>query len=170
MKISSFIKSQLKVSRNDYEGALQILEGELTGTNEDLLCLGMITQYQLWAGNTEKAIGTAKQVLAIDPNNFEMLKMLSLIYAEQENHKDAIEFVKIAIQNYKPEGDPAAPQWMFSTLKLAGKFSSRLKQIEETAREELGDPNKSGREWREWADEYLAWYNEASKTRLQPGQ
>ena len=161
MKISSFIKSQMKAGRKDYEGALQILEGELTGTNEDLPYLQMIAHYQLWAGYKEKAVVTAKKALLIDPTGFDMPQMLSVIYAERENHEEAIKFVKIAVQNYKPESAPEIPGWVSSGLKLAGKFSARLRQIEKAAKEDLEDPNKARRDWRAWAEEYMAWYDEA---------
>ena len=151
----------MKAGRKDYEGALQFLEGELTGTNEDLPYLQMIAHYQLWAGNKEKAIVTAKKALLIDPKGFDMPKMLSVIYAERENHEEAIKFVKIAVQNYKPERAYEIPGWLISGLKLTGKFSSRLSQIEKAAKEDFEDPNKARREWRAWAEEYMAWYNEA---------
>ena len=93
----------MKAGRNDYEEALQILEGELTGTNKDLPYLEMIAHYLWWAGNEEKAIVTAKRALLIDPKGFDMPKMLSLIYAERESHEEAIKFVKVAVQNYKPK-------------------------------------------------------------------
>jgi tetratricopeptide (TPR) repeat protein len=162
MKITNFVKSQMKAGRKDYEGALQILEGELTGTNEDLPYLEMIAHYQLWAGNEDKAIVTAKKALLIDPKGFDMPKILSVIYAERENHEKAIKFVRIAVQNYKPGTASEIPGWVSSGLKLAGKFSARLRQIEKAAKEDLEDLNKARREWRAWAEEYMAWYNEAT--------
>ena len=80
--------------------------------------------------------------------------MLSEVYAKRENH-EAVKFVKIAVQNYKPV-DSKHSLWFHSALRVASKFSIRLKSIEET----IQDPNKARREWREWADEYLSWYNE----------
>jgi tetratricopeptide (TPR) repeat protein len=161
MKISSFIKSQMKAGRNDYEGALQLLEGELTGTNEDLPYLEMIAHYHWWAGNEEKAIITAKKALLMDSKGFDMPKILSVIYAKRENHEEAIRFVRIAVQNYKPGNASEIPGWIFSGLKLAGKFSARFRHIEKAAKEDLADPNKTSREWRAWAEEYMAWYDEA---------
>jgi tetratricopeptide (TPR) repeat protein len=160
MKISSFIKSQMKVRQKDFEEASRILEAELTGTNEDLQYLEAIAHYQWWAGNEEKAILTAKKALLIDPHGFDMAKMLSVIYAERENHDEAIKFVKIAVQNYQPENPYVIPGWVSSCLKLGGKFSARLRQIEKTAEEDLEDPNKGRREWRAWAEEYMSWYDE----------
>lgn len=161
MKISSFIKSQMNVRRKDYKEASEILEAELTGSSEDLPYLEAIAHYQLWAGNEEKAIITAKKALLIDPKGFDMPKMLSIIYAKRENHEEAIKFVRIAVQNYEPENPYKIPGWVSSGLKLAGKFSTRLKQIEEAAKEDIEDPNKDRREWRAWAKEYMAWYDEA---------
>jgi len=160
MKFSSFIKSQRMVKRSDYEGAAQILEAELTGTNEDLAYLEAIAHYQLWAGNEEEAILTAKKALLIDHHSFDMPKILSVIYANHENHEEAIKFVKIAVQNYKPESPYAIPGWVMNGLKLGGKFSARLRQIEKAAKEDFEDPNKSRREWRAWAEEYMNWYDE----------
>jgi len=161
MKVSSFIKSQMNVRRKDYEKASEILEADLTGTNDDLPYLQAIAHYQWWAGNDEKAIITAKKALLIDPKGFDIAKMLSVIYAERENHEEAIKFVRIAVQNFEPENPYKIPRWASSGLKLAGKFSTRFKQIEEAAKEDIEDPNKDRREWRAWAEEYMAWYDEA---------
>jgi tetratricopeptide (TPR) repeat protein len=161
MKISSFIKSQMKAGRKDYKGASDILEAELTGTSEDLPYLEAIAHYQWWAGHEEKAIVTAKKGLLMDPKGFDMPKMLSVIYAERENHEEAIKFVRIAVHNYKPESVSELPGWVFSGLKLVGKFSARFRHIEKAAKEDLSDLNKSSREWRSWAEEYMEWYNEA---------
>jgi tetratricopeptide (TPR) repeat protein len=146
------------VSRNDYEGAGRILEGELAGTSEDLPYLEAIAHYYWWGGNEQKAIEMAKKALAIDLNNFEMPKMLSLIYAKLEKHEEAVEFVNIAVQNFKFQDGSVFPRWIPSTLTLASKFSTRLKTLEKYVKEDFRDPNKARREWRTWADEYLAWY------------
>jgi len=156
MWVVSFVKSQRKVARKDYRGAVQVLECELIGTNDDLTYLVMIAQYQLWDGNEEKAIEAAKKALRIDPNNFEMSKMLSVVYAKHEKHEEAVKLVKIAIQNYKPESCPTPPLWLHSALRAVSRFSTRLNNIEEAVR----DPNKGKRDWRAWADAYLSWYNE----------
>lgn len=161
MRFTKFLKSQLKVSRNDYEGAGRILEGELDGTNEDLPYLEAIAHYYCWGGNEQKAIEMAKKALAMDLNNFEMPRMLSLIYAKLENHEEAVEFVKIAVQNFKFEDGPAYPRWIPRALTITSKFSTRLKNVEKYIKEDVRDPNKARREWRTWADEYLAWYEEA---------
>jgi len=157
MKIAPFI------GRQDYEGALQLLEGELAGTADDSPYLEMIAHCHWLAGNDEKAIETAKEALELDPNNFEMPKILSQIYAEHEEHEQAVAYVKIGLRNYKSDSLPAVPRWVFGAMKLAAKYSARWKHVEEAAKEDLGDPNKDSREWCAWANEYLLWYEEALK-------
>jgi tetratricopeptide (TPR) repeat protein len=151
------------VGRKDYEGALRILEGELTGTDDDKPYIEMVAHCHLWSGNKEKAIETAKKALALNPASFEMPRMLSQIYAEREDHEQAIKYVKNGLINYPSEDLPAPPKWAFSLLKLAGKFSARWKHVEEATKEDFRDQDKARREWQVWAIEYLAWYDEALK-------
>ena len=151
------------VGRKDFEGALRILEGELTGTDEDKPYIEMVAHCHLWSGNQEKAIEMAKKALALNPSSFEMPRMLSQIYAEREDHEQAIKYVKNGLSNYPSEDLPAPPKWAFSLLKLAGIFSARWKRVEEATKEDLRDPDKDRREWQAWAKDYLAWYDESLK-------
>jgi len=151
------------IGRKDYGSAVQILEGELTGTSEDIPYLEIIAHCHWQAGSEDKAIETAKKALALDPKNFEMPRMLSQILAEHEDHEQAIEYVKIGLNNFPSDPLPAPPSWVFSTLKFAGKFSARWKRIHEAANEDLQDPDKARRVWQSWAHEYLAWYEDAMR-------
>ena len=167
MNTARLLKTQIKVApligRRDFDTAVQVLEGELTGTSEDILHLELIAQYHWQAGNEQKAIETAKKALALDPKSFEMSRMLSQIFAEHEDHEKAIQYVKIGLNNFPSEPLPAPPSWTFSVLNLAGKFSARWKRVHEAANEDLQDPDKDRREWQSWAYEYLAWYADAMK-------
>lgn len=167
MGTASFLKIQMKVApligRRDFDGAVKVLEGELDGTSEDIPYLEMIAQCHWEAGSEEKAIETAKKALALDPSNFEMPMMLSQIFAEHEDHEQAINYVKIGLNNFPSEPIPAPPSWAFSALKLAGKFSARWKRIHEAANQDLQDPDKDRREWQSWAHEYQTWYEDAMK-------
>ncbi len=167
MTVARSLKTQMKVAplvgRRDFEGALRILEGEITGTAEDKLYLEMIALCHLEAGNQEKAIEAAKKALELNPSSFEMPRMLSQIFAEREDHEQAAEYVRIGLSNYPAEDLPTLPKWSFALLKLAGKFSARWKRVEEAAKEDLRDPEKDRRDWQAWAKEYLAWHGEALK-------
>lgn len=167
MSTARFLKTQMKIApligRRDYDGAVQVLKGELDGTSEDTPYLEMIAHCFWQAGSEEKAIETAKKALDLDPKNFEMPRMLSQIFAEHENHEEAIEYVKIGLNNFPSEPLTAPPSWAFSALKLAGKFSTKWKRVEQAAIEDLQAPDKDRRTWRSWANEYLAWYEDAMK-------
>jgi tetratricopeptide (TPR) repeat protein len=167
MTVARSLKTQMKVAplvgRRDFEGALRILEGEITGTAEDKLYLEMIALCHLEAGNKEKAIEAARKALELNPTSFEIPRMLSQIFAEREDHEQTIEYVRIGLSNYPSEDLPTPPKWAFGLLKLAGKFSTRWKHVEEATKEDLRDPGKDRRDWQTWAKDYLAWYNEALK-------
>lgn len=167
MTVARFLKTQMKVAplvgRRDFKGALQILEGELIGTDEDTPYLEIVAHCHLEAGNQEKAIETAKKTLQLNPTNFEMPRMLSQIYAESEAHEQAVEYVKIGLCNYPSEALPVPPVWAFGVLKLAGKLSARWKHVEEATKDDLRDPDKGRRDWQSWAKEYLVWYDETLK-------
>lgn len=162
MSTARFLKTQMKVApligRGDYDGAVRVLEGELAGTPEDIPYLELIAQFHLQAGSEGKAIEAAKKVVALDSENFEMPRMLSQIFAEHEDHEQAVDYVKIGLKNFPSELTPTPPSWAFSALKLAGKFSARWKRIHQAAIEDLQDPNKDKKEWQAWAKEYLEWY------------
>jgi len=151
------------VGRRDYDGALRILEDELAGTTEDIPYLEMIAHCYWQGGKDEKAIETARKALVLDSNNFEMAMMLSRIYAAHEDHKQAIAYARMALTNYPSETLPTPPAWAFGALKLAGKFSAGWKRVEEVANEDLRDPEKARRDWRSWANEYLASHGENLK-------
>jgi tetratricopeptide (TPR) repeat protein len=167
MNIAKSLKTQMRVApligRKDYEGALRILEGEITGTAEDMLYLEIIVFCHLETGNQEKAIETAKKALALNPTSFEMPKMLSQLFAEREDHEQAVKYVKIGLSNYPTEVPPVPPNWACGLLKLAGKFSPRWKRVEEATKDDFRDPDKDRREWQVWAQEYLTWYDEFLK-------
>jgi tetratricopeptide (TPR) repeat protein len=167
MNAARFLMIQMKVAPlvglRDFKGALRILEGELTGTDEDTPYLEIVAHCHLEAGNQEMAIETAKKALTLNPTNFEMPRMLSQIYAESEAHEQAVTYVKIGVCNYPSDALPVLPIWAFGVLKLAGKFSARLKRVEEATKDDLRDSDKGRRDWQSWAKEYLAWYDEILK-------
>lgn len=151
------------IGQGDYSAALRILENELNKTPEKIPYLEMIAQCQWQSGNEEKAIETAKKALALDPMNFEMPRMLSQIFAEHEDHEQAVQYVKVGLSNFPSEPFPPPPSFLFSALKLAGKLSARWKRVQEAAEQDLRDPGKDSREWQSWANEYLEWHEETVK-------
>jgi len=167
MNTARFLKTQMKVApligRRDYDKALRILEGELAGTSDDAAYLEMIANCHLWTGNEEKAIETAKKVMVLDPNNFEMPRMLSQIFVNRGDHEQAAVYVRNGVDNFPSEPTPPPPSWMLSVLRLAARFSARWKRIEETTNKELREPDKDRREWRAWANDYLTWYENEMK-------
>lgn len=110
MNTARLLITQMKVApligRRDYDGAVRVLEGELTGTSEDIPYLELIAHCQWQAGSEEGAIETAKMALAHDPKNFETPKMLSQIFAEHEDHEQAIEYAKMGLKNFPSEPIP----------------------------------------------------------------
>lgn len=167
MNTARFLKTQMKIApligRRDYDEALRILEGELTGTADDAAYLEMIAHCHSQTGNEEKAIETAIKVMALDPNNFEMPRMLSQIFVDNGDHEQAVVYVRIGLNNFPSEPTPAPPSWALSALKLAGKFSARWKRVEEATNKELREPDKDRREWQAWANDYLEWYETVLK-------
>jgi tetratricopeptide (TPR) repeat protein len=149
------------IGREDYAGAVQVLEGALTDTSEDLPYLELLAHCHWHQGDEEKAIETARMAINLNPDSFEMPRMLSQILAERENHEEAVKFVKIALKNFPSEPLAAPPSWALTALKIAGKISDRCKHAHKSATEEVRDADASLLEWQAWAKEYLEWYEEA---------
>ena len=139
---------------------MQVLEGALTDTSEDLPYLELLAHCHWHQGDEEKAIETARRALAFDPGKFEMPRMLSQVLAERENHEEAVKFVKIAHKNFPSEPLAAPPSWALTGLKIASKISERCKHAHRSATEELRDADASLLEWQTWANEYLERYEE----------
>lgn len=165
MRIEKFLKLQMKVApllgRRDYGGAVQVFEGALTDTSEDLPFLELLAHCHWHQGDEEKAIETARRALAFDPESFEMPRMLSQILAERENHEEAVKFIKIALKNFPSEPLAVPPSLALAALKIAGKISERCRHAHKSATNELRDADASLLEWQTWANEYLEWYEEA---------
>jgi tetratricopeptide (TPR) repeat protein len=165
MLLAGFLKDQMKISqlvgKNDYEGAIRVLEGSLTNTSEDIPSLEMIALFHSYTGQDEKAIETANKVLAFDANSFGALRLLSQEYAERDEHEIAVNYAKKGVENYPSEDQFAPPDWLFSILKLSAKCSDRFKRIEQHAKKDIAGFNKDRVDWLTWAKEYLSWYDEA---------
>jgi tetratricopeptide (TPR) repeat protein len=177
MGIAAFLKNHFQVSRyigrGDYSRAIHILESSLSNNAADIPSLEMIAHCYRWSQQNDKAIATAEQLLAYDAKNFAAARLLSEIYAEQNEDDAAAKFARLGMENY-PEPSPATPKivfWFLQFLHLAAKISPRFKRIAESAKRDLSDPDSHVKEWYLWAKQYLAWYdasvgNEPAKSPL----
>jgi tetratricopeptide (TPR) repeat protein len=142
MKISNLIKNQFElaryIGRNDFDGAIKLLDESLTNTAEDIPSLEMIAQCHHWAKRDENAIATAKLVLAYDTKNFATAQLLSTIYANCNEHKLGVDYARLALENY-PKPLPPLPEYLFSLLRLASWVFPKLKTVHLRGRIQLID-------------------------------
>lgn len=162
MTVVAFAKTQMQVSRclgrKDFSGAIRVLEGSLSNNSTDIPSLEMIALCYRWSQRNDMAIATAQQVLAYDSKSFGAIRLLSEVYAEQNDHDAAAKLARLGMENY-PEPLPATPKMAFWLLRLCAAIFPSFKRIEESAKRELADPNKDTKEWYSWAKQYLAWYD-----------
>lgn len=164
MSIAKFAKNQMQVAqcigREDYDGAIRLLEESLSNSSKDLYALEMIALCHRWSHRDDLAIASARKALAYDPKHFGAIRLLSEIYAERKDHETAVQFTRLGLENY-PSPLPATPKAFLWLLRVGAAIFPRLKRIYESAQGDLADPNKDCAEWYSWAKEYLTWYDSA---------
>jgi len=162
MQMTSFLKNQMLLARHvgnkDHQAAIKILEESLTDSPKDVTTLEVIALFHHLSGEDEKGIEAANKALSYDNTCFGALKVLSEIYAEQENHEMTIQFVRRGIEHFKSDEIPL-PLKMFSSLaKGLSTVSSKFQKVAERAKQNL----EGNKEWLAWAHSYVAWYEEMS--------
>jgi tetratricopeptide (TPR) repeat protein len=171
MFIATFWKVQwqlaLRIGRQDFDGAIRVLEAALEGGATDARYLEMIAQCHYWAKREEMAIASAKRALDVDAHSFEAIKLLSEIHARRIEHDIAASYVRRALEGY-PQPLPQTPKAFFGILRLVSLVFPRLRSLAARAKEDIGNPNKANEQWYEWAKKYLAWYDETHGTGVGP--
>lgn len=162
MSVTKFAKNQIQVAKcigqKDFDGAIRILEKSLSDSSRDLPALEMIALCHRWSHRDSMAIASAQKALAYEPKHFGAIRLLSELYAEQENHEAAAQFARLGIENY-PSPLPAASKAIMWLLRIGATVFPRLKRINEAAQRDLADPNRDRTEWYAWARAYLTWYD-----------
>lgn len=165
MWLVPFAKIQFEVARcvgrKDYDGAIRALEGSLSNTSEDAPSLVMIAKCHRWSNRNDDALAVAQRILTFDPTNFDAFELLSEVHAERQEHETATRFIRLGLEHF-PEPTPPPPKYLFRLLRIGALVSRRLRDLEETARSDLGDLDRGKREWYQWATKYLAWYESDS--------
>ena len=156
-----------RVGRQEYDGAIHILERELSGGPSDSPYLELIAQCHLWAKREDLAIEFAKKVLEFEPSSIESIKVLTRIYAKRTEHELTARYVRHGLEHF-PKPLPTTPKALFGLLHLASLVFPRLNAIEERASRDISDPNRNNNEWHTWAKEYLAWYDQRQGARITP--
>lgn len=171
MSIAAFAKVQVElarcIGRRDFDRAVQVLNESLSNSEADVPSLVLIAQCHRSAGRDDMAIASAQRALAYDPRNFGSIRLMSEIYAKRREHDTAARYVRLGLESY-PEPLPPMPKIFFRLLRVLAAISPRLRRIEASAREDLGDRNKENAQWYGWAKEYLAWYDARSGNRQAP--
>jgi tetratricopeptide (TPR) repeat protein len=171
MGIAALIKTQWQAARlvgkKDYDGAIRLVESALSGGAEDASLLVLVAHCHYWAKREDAALTSAQNALFLDPKSFEANKFLSGIYARRGEYDRAAQHAKHALENY-PEPLPSVPKAFLSVVRVVAALFPRLRRIEQTAQQDLADPNKDNKRWYAWATEYLRWYDAAHGSRTSP--
>jgi tetratricopeptide (TPR) repeat protein len=154
------------VGRNDFDGAVRLLEEALAGSpNADDMT--MLATCHRWAGRPEMAIQTAERALDLDATSFNAIQLLSELHAERKDYATAARFARLGLEQF-PEPLAASPrvfQWVLSAMVA---LVPRMREIEASTRQTLDDPSASSRKWYEWATAYLAWYDQTCAKQSNP--
>ena len=159
--MSGFFKEQFALSRcigrGEFDGAIEVLAEGLDESDNDDDQLALIAQCHLWAKRDDEAVLFAIKALDINPKSFLPHSLLGRIYAERGEHQNAQRHLRLGLANY-PEPVPTPPDITFRGLRMLGSFSPRLRNMSKIWEEGLKDPNQPNTEWRDWAVEYLQWF------------
>jgi hypothetical protein len=129
--------------------------------------LELIAQCHLWAKREDLAIEFAKKALEFEPSSIEAIKVLTTIYAKRTEHELTARYARHGLEHF-PKPLPTTPKALFGILRLASLVFPTLNVIEERARQDISDPNRSNNEWHAWAKGYLAWYDQRQGARTTP--
>jgi tetratricopeptide (TPR) repeat protein len=171
MGIAALMKTQWQAARlvgkKDYDGAIRLVESALSGSAEDASLLVLVAHCHYWAKREDMALISAQKALLLDPRSFEANKFLSGVYASREEYERAARHAKDGLENY-PEPLPSVPKVFLLVVRVASALFPRLRRIDQTAQQDLADPNKDNKRWYAWATEYLRWYDAAHGSRTSP--
>ncbi|KAB2841356.1 MAG: tetratricopeptide repeat protein [Burkholderiales bacterium] len=155
------LRTQIEVARSigtgDYRAAIKSLRQSLRESPEDVPALEMIARCHRWRGEHSEAMDAARKALEYDARSFEASRLLGELHAERGEHEIAIGFVRNALSNL-PQDPPAFPRYLLCVLHALSWIVPKLRQIEESAQQDLSRPNPELRDWYSWANEYVAWH------------
>ncbi len=168
------IKDEMRFARlaggGDFDQSIAILADGLAAATDDVSRLDLIERIGLchWgARRPGDAIETLNKALAISPNSFFSLKLLSECHAMKDEHDTAAAFARRALEAY-PEPLPKVPGFYLRVcrgiVRLFPKYRDIFKDVEANA----SDPERDTRAWYAWAKAYLKWYDETRGTSVTP--
>lgn len=156
------------IGRRDLAAAVRRLEAYLLEHPADVSGWTMLAQCHVWANAKGSAEQAAVAALKLDPNDFETLRLLSAMYAEDNRHAEAAAIVRRGLESF-PAPSPSLSPWVPRVFRLvAPLLSKRLRKSIEAELPDLQDADVAARHWYAWAKDYLRWYDAATGSNSAP--
>jgi tetratricopeptide (TPR) repeat protein len=166
VKLRAHLAAAFHTIRGRHERALAIYQNILASDPGDPAALSAVLSELRRGGEALQAIEVAERALAAMPDNFMALDGLAWARIQRGEHEQARTVVERAIVTFealkpgKPLG--ALERLALGTVRLLGTMPglrSRVPRIPSAASVDA-DAARGLADWRKWANDYLAWYEQ----------
>ena len=144
----------------DYDKAIAIYKKGLGGDEKDAPLIKNIAQCYSWKGDLDGAKGYAEMVLAVEPNDHEMLMILARYWAGKEDLEMTYKLVCRVLEN-PPEQIEKVSRWVFGIIKPLSLFSKNLKGVEEKSKRAFEEAKRKSEARIKWARDFKEWYEKS---------
>jgi tetratricopeptide (TPR) repeat protein len=162
---SAFASAMFRVSRaigrKDFPDAVRTLEEHIARNPTDTAARRLLAQCHRWSGSDEQAIEVAESVLCADPHDFGSLRLLSEVLATRGEHQRAANYARRGLEEYPKEMAPVAPI-LFNIAKAALRIFRAGRPLPKEQFEPWKQINEENRQWFQWAQQYLAWFDRST--------
>lgn len=144
----------------DYDKAIAIYKKGLAENEKETALAKSIAQCYGWKGDLDSAIEYADMVLAVEPNDHEMLMLSARYWSDKENLEMTYKFVCRLLEK-PPEQIEKVSSWVFGIIKPFSLVFKNFRGIEEKSKRAF-EAAKGKREARlKWARDFKAWYEKS---------
>jgi tetratricopeptide (TPR) repeat protein len=154
-----FITLPWLIGRNDYDGAIRVLEDRLSRNPNEIETMEMIAQCHQWARRDDEAMAAATRTYALDSSSFEANRMLSGYYVKHGDHDSAARHARLGLENFPAQF--RVPKIVIRIVSWVLRLHPRLRKRNLKAEMEMNFEalEEEKARWYDWAMEYLAWYD-----------
>ena len=145
---------------NDYDKAIAIYKKGLAENEKETALAKSIAQCYGWKGDLDSAIEYADMVLAVEPNDHEMLMLSARYWSDKENLEMTYKFVCRLLEN-PPEQIEKVSRWVFGIIKPFSLVFKNFRGIEEKSKRAFEDAKRKREARLKWARDFKEWYEKS---------
>jgi tetratricopeptide (TPR) repeat protein len=142
---------------NDYDKAIAIYKKGLAENEKETALAKGIAQCYGWKGDLDSAMEYADMVLALEPNDHEMLMLSARYWSDKEDLDMTYKFVCRILEN-PPEQIEKVSRWVFGVIKPLSLVLKNFRGIEEKSKRAFEDAKRKREARLKWARDFKEWY------------